>query len=122
MNHPFCYASFFALAATTSAVAVDFGAVRPYVKTEAGISLVEDIKLESPKTKGFVEVMSKLGLAGTTLFVAAGPDKNLRLASRNIQDVELTTSDVLNTYQVLRSNKLVFTRGAFDKLQERLQD
>src|SRR5881628_1603443 len=34
------------------------------------VLVVEDIKLESPKTKGFVEVMSKLGLAGSTLFVA----------------------------------------------------
>src|SRR5213593_498422 len=42
------------------------------------VLVVEDIKLESPKTKGFVEVMSKLGLAGSTLFVAAGQDKNLR--------------------------------------------
>ncbi len=86
------------------------------------VLVVEEIKLDSPKTRGFVEVMSKLGLAGSTLFVAADPDKNLSLASRNVQDVELTTSDFLNTYQVLRSNKLVFTRSAFDKLQERLQD
>ena len=26
----------------------------------------------------------------------------------------MTTSDLLNTYQVLRSDKLVFTRGAFE--------
>src|SRR5258706_3083482 len=86
------------------------------------VLVIGEIKLDSPKTRGFVEVMSKLGLAGSTLFVAADPDKNLSLASRNVQDVELTTSDFLNTYQVLRSNKLVFTRSAFDKLQERLQD
>ena len=85
------------------------------------VMVVEDIKLENPKTKGFVEVLSRLGLAGTALFVA-DRDKNLTLASRNVEDVELTTSDILNTYQVLRSNKLVFTRSAFEKLQERLQD
>src|SRR5205085_9103315 len=86
------------------------------------VLVVEDIKLDSPKTKGFVEVMSNLGLAGTALFVAADRDKNLSLASRNVQDVELTTSDFLNTYQVLRSNKLVFTRSAFEKLEQRLQE
>jgi large subunit ribosomal protein L4 len=85
------------------------------------VMVVEDIKLENPKTKGFVDVLSRLGLAGTALFVA-DRDKNLTLASRNVEDVELTTSDILNTYQVLRSNKLVFTRSAFEKLQERLQD
>ena len=86
------------------------------------VLVVEDIKLESPKTKGFVDTMSKLGIAGTALIVAAGRDKNLSLASRNVQDVELTTSDFLNTYQVLRSSKLVFTRSAFEKLEQRLQE
>src|SRR5438477_9968729 len=47
------------------------------------VLVVEDIKLESPKTKGFVDTMSKLGIAGTALIVAAGRDKNLSLASRN---------------------------------------
>ena len=86
------------------------------------VLVVEELKLESPKTKGFVEVMSKLGIGGTALIVAADRDKNLSLASRNVQDVELTTSDFLNTYQVLRSNKLLFTRSAFEKLQVRLQE
>src|SRR5438270_11408814 len=31
------------------------------------VLVVEDIKLESPKTKGFVDTMSKLGIAGTAL-------------------------------------------------------
>ena len=86
------------------------------------VLVLEDLKLEGPKTKGFVDVISKLGIAGTALIVAAERDKHLTLASRNVQDIELTTSDFLNTYQVLRSNKLVFTRSAFEKLEERLQD
>jgi large subunit ribosomal protein L4 len=49
-------------------------------------------------------------------------DNNVKLSSRNIESVELATADMLNTYQVLRSDKLVFTRGAFDKLEARLKD
>ena len=85
------------------------------------VLVVEEIKLDSPKTKGFVQVVTKLGLNGTALFVVA-QEKNLSLASRNVPDVELTTSEFLNTYQVLRSDKLVFTRSSFQKLQERLTD
>jgi ribosomal protein L4 len=33
----------------------------------------------------------------------------------------VTTSSVLNTYQVLRYDKLIFTRGAFEKVEERLK-
>ena len=34
--------------------------------------------------------------------------------------VELATSDSLNTYQVLKSDKLVFTKSAFEKVGQRL--
>ena len=59
-------------------------------------------------------------MEGTTLVVAPGPDKNLALASRNVTQVELVTSDSLNTYQVLRFDKLLFTRAAFEKIGQRL--
>ena len=58
---------------------------------------------------------------GTALIVAQKPDKNLTLASRNLRHVELTTSDALNTYDVLRPDKLVFTRSAFEKFEDRLK-
>jgi large subunit ribosomal protein L4 len=84
------------------------------------VVVVDDLKLESPKTKGFVGVISKLDLKGTTLIVSAGIEKNLTLASRNIEKVTLTTSDSLNTYDVLRPDKLLFTKSAFEKVEARL--
>jgi large subunit ribosomal protein L4 len=84
------------------------------------VLVVDDLKLSSPKTKEFVGVLSALKLDGTALFVAHEADRNFTLASRNVPKVELTTSDALNTYQVLRSDKLVFTRGAFEKVEARL--
>jgi large subunit ribosomal protein L4 len=83
------------------------------------VVVIDDLKLASPKTKEFVGVLSALELNGTALIVAP-TDKNLRLASRNVPDVALTTSDVLNTYDVLRPDKLVFTRNAFEQLEARL--
>ena len=73
------------------------------------VVLVNDLKLESPKTKEFTGLLSALELKGSALFVAQAADKNLMLASRNVPNVALTTSDALNTYDVLRSDKLVFT-------------
>lgn len=83
------------------------------------VVVVDDLKLESPKTKEFSGVISKLELKGTTLVVASA-DKNLSLASRNIPNVTLATSDSLNTYDVLRPSKLLFTRDAFEKIGARL--
>ena len=84
------------------------------------VVLVDDLKLGSAKTKEFVSVLSALELKGSALIVAHAVDKNLTLASRNVPDVALTTSDSLNTYDVLRSDKLVFTRNAFEQLEARL--
>src|SRR5262245_31978910 len=74
------------------------------------VIVVDEIKLNSPKTKEFASVLDALKVEGTTLVVAPGQDTNLTLASRNVPHVELATSDSLNTYQVLRFDKLLFTR------------
>ena len=84
------------------------------------VVVVDDIKLSSTKTKDFVGVLNALELNGTTLFVSQETDKNLSLASRNIPFVSLTTSESLNTYDVLRPDKLVFTKSAFEKVGARL--
>jgi large subunit ribosomal protein L4 len=83
------------------------------------VVVIDDLKLGSAKTKEFAGVLSALELKGSALIVAAA-DKNLTLASRNVPDVALTTCEVLNTYDVLRPDKLIFTRNAFEQLEARL--
>ncbi|MEI2726238.1 MAG: 50S ribosomal protein L4 [Verrucomicrobiota bacterium] len=84
------------------------------------VVVVDDLKLATPKTKEFVAVIAALELTGTTLIVANGADKNLLLAARNLPLVALTTGESLNTYDVLRPDKLLFTRSAFEKVEARL--
>jgi large subunit ribosomal protein L4 len=84
------------------------------------VTVVDDLKLSSSKTREFAGLLKALNVAGSTLIVATGPDKNLTLASRNVPRVELATSDSLNTYQVLRFDKLLFTRTAFEQVEQRL--
>lgn len=86
------------------------------------VMVVDDIKLASPRTKEFLGALSALDLDGTTLVVASGVDRNLMLASRNVPNVDLATGDSLNTYQVLRYDKLLFTRDAFDRIEQRLAE
>jgi len=86
------------------------------------VVVVDELKMDTPKTKQFGEVLSKLDIHGTALIVAAENDLNLMLASRNLPNVELTTADNVNTYQILRSDKLLFTRAAFETLESRLKN
>ena len=84
------------------------------------VILVDDLVLPTPKTRGFVNILRALEVKGTALFVSVTPDKNFTLASRNVPKVASTTSDSLNTYDVLRPDKLIFTRGAFESVEARL--
>jgi large subunit ribosomal protein L4 len=84
------------------------------------VVVVDELKLDSPKTRNLVGLMSTLELTGTTLVVSTSSDKNLMLASRNVPGVALTTSDSLNTYDILRPDKLLFTKSAFEKVEARL--
>ena len=84
------------------------------------VVVVDDLKLSAPKTKEFIKVIKALDLQGTALIISGEENKNLTLAARNVEDVTLTTSDSLNTYDVLRPDKLVFTKSAFEKVEARL--
>jgi len=90
--------------------------------TSGDVVVVEDLQLESPRTKGFADLLKRLKLDKTVLVVVPEPTENLRLASRNLKQVELATSEGLHTYQALRSDKLLFTREGFNRLEERLKD
>src|SRR6201990_1382037 len=57
------------------------------------VVLVSDLKLDSPKTKDVIGLLSALELKGSALIVSQAPDKNLSRASRNVPNVALTTSE-----------------------------
>ena len=84
------------------------------------VVVIEALDLASAKTKEFAKVLTALQLDGTVLVVTGQPSANLRLSSRNLLGVELATGAAVNTYQVLRFDKLLFTRDAFAQLEKRL--
>ncbi len=83
------------------------------------IVVVDDLKLASAKTKELLAVLETLKIDGTVL-VVSDIDKNVTLAARNIPHVELTDGTTLNTYQLLRNDKVLFTKSALEKFTARL--
>lgn len=87
------------------------------------VHLVNDVKLTQGKTKEFVAVQQSLGVDGcTVLFVLDGPDEAFERASRNVVGVGVAHAASVNTYEVLRYDKLVFTREAFARVSARLAE
>jgi large subunit ribosomal protein L4 len=88
---------------------------------DGDVILVQDILLEKPQTKAFVAVLDALGVEGSVLVVQAGGNENLLLSARNVAGVDVTTGDALNTYEMLRCDKVIFTLPAWERVQERLK-
>ena len=86
------------------------------------VVVVDELKIESGKTRDFITVLKALDIAGTTVVVSDGNSDLLQRAARNISTVEVTTGENLNTYQVLRPAKLIFTKAAFAKVEARLKN
>lgn len=86
------------------------------------VAVIEEFKLASHKTKEFLAVLGDLKLLGRSVLVVSNEDKNLSIASRNVQEVELTSGEKLNTYNTLLCDKLIFTRAALAKVALRLSD
>src|SRR5689334_6027402 len=57
------------------------------------VIVVDDFKLGAPKTKDFISALAALEVKKTALVVIDGANENLERASRNVQNVEVTTSD-----------------------------
>lgn len=69
-----------------------------------------------------VQLLGGLGLDASTslLIVVAGPDLAVERAARNLPWVSVLRAEGLNTYDVLRHQRLLVTRDALDAIQARL--
>src|SRR5579871_3095362 len=78
------------------------------------IVVVEDIKLDAPKTKSFTDALKKLNIGDKkVLFVLpAEYDSNLYLSLRNLPKVEGTMLTDINTYDIVNAEVLVLSEGA----------
>lgn len=84
------------------------------------VSVIKELAMPTPKTKEFTKVLAALDVQGTVLFVVPALERNLALAARNLPGVEFITASTLNTYEMLRFDRIVFTESAFAQVEERL--
>ena len=80
---------------------------------ENAIVVVEDIKLDAPKTKTFMDIMSKLKAdEKKVMFILPEYDENLQLSIRNIPSVLGVLLSDINTYDIVNSEVLILTESA----------
>ena len=80
---------------------------------ENSIVIIEDINLEAPKTKEFVDILKVLNINGKkTCFIIPDYNNNVYKSLRNIPSICGTLLSDINTYDIVNANVLVFTESA----------
>ena len=93
------------------------------------VVILDGLNLDKPATAQLAKTLNALGIDAkkptkaqykSAVLVTAEADGNIALSARNIERVRSTTSDTLTTYDILWPDVLVFTRDAYGKFEQRL--
>jgi large subunit ribosomal protein L4 len=74
------------------------------------------VSTEAPSTKAAIAALASVSDRTNFLVVLERTDSVTWLSLRNAPEVHIVAVDQLNTYDVLASDDVVFTQGAFDAL------
>jgi large subunit ribosomal protein L4 len=98
------------------------------------VVVLDELVIEKPRTKDVAGAMEALGLNKSVILTlkhyntadssqqdfCKTHNKNVTISARNIPGITVMKVPELNAYEVLRTNRLLFTREAFENLKEML--
>lgn len=94
-----------------------------YKAKENGITILENIKMELPKTKEYQSIIGNLNLGNVkTLVVLGSYDSAIYLSSRNIPFSQVTTAEQLNTYDILNAKNIIIAEDALGIIDNTLKN
>ena len=89
---------------------------------ENNIVLLDQIALDTFKTKGLVEVLKAFNLENNkVVLVLDSENGNVELAGRNIPNVLVQQYNHVSVYQMMNAKNLVITKAAAEKFEEVLK-
>ena len=88
---------------------------------DGALIVLDSAVLPEAKTAALREQLGKIGVTNALVIAGAQVDNNLKLAARNIPNVDVLPNAGLNVYDVLRRRTLVLTKEAVEAIQARFQ-
>ena len=83
------------------------------------VSVLDTFAVTELKTKAFMKLVGESTDAKKKILIVGQFDETTYKAGRNVQAVQLTTAEQVNTEDVLHYNKILITRDALDLIAER---
>ena len=88
-----------------------------YKAKENAIVVVDDIQMEAPKTKDFINFAKNIKVDGKkTLLVLPEVNKNVYLSARNLQKAEVMSASDINAYKILNADVLVIAEKSLETI------
>ena len=92
-----------------------------YKAIQNDVVVLEDFMFDKPKTKAYQSIIGALELTGKRSLLVIDHNQesqNIVLSTRNIQRAESIDLRLLNTYDVLKAKKLIFSVSSLEKTTE----
>ena len=90
-----------------------------YKAKDKDIILLENISVETNKTKDMLNILNTLNIADYKLLLIVNElTDNVCLSARNLGNVKIVLPTEVNTYDVMNADKLVITMDALQTLEE----
>lgn len=87
-------------------------------KAKSGaVKIIQNIEKIEPKTKKVANLLKKLETKNNVLLVISEKNQNVKLATRNIQNLEVETPAQLNAYTVIKNYDLLISKESLAKFK-----
>jgi large subunit ribosomal protein L4 len=89
---------------------------------DGSLIVLDNATVKDAKTAGLRASLEKIGVTNALVIAGVEVDANLKLAARNIPNVDVLPNAGLNVYDVLRRRTLVLTKDAVEAISARFQE
>ena len=88
---------------------------------DAELVVVEGLAADTPKTKPFAGLADAFQVARSSIIVLDGPNEALVKSLRNLPRFGLRDAANLNAFDVVNAHKVLLTKPAFERLEQRIK-
>jgi len=82
------------------------------------LMVLEELKLEEPKTKQMVQILAALGVDSSALIVTSEPEDSVIKSARNLKGIKTMPANLLNVLDILSYKMLLMTVTAVHKVEQ----
>ncbi len=82
------------------------------------LMVLEQLKLDEPRTKEMVRILAALGVDSSALIATSEPEENVVKSARNLPGIKTIPAGLLNVIDLLSHKRLLMTEAAVGKVEQ----